>query len=514
MAEKKDFQKIIISTFSRFSYYIMSLIALFFLTPFTINKLGNYNYGVWVLVSIFADYSCFTELGINSAIERNLAVAISNNDEKYFNKIFINGLFLNIITFLIITTVTLLASSGFIVFNFKNYEIIAPLILLVGLSTAFMFPFRTYTAILTANIRFEITSYIRLVELSIRSILIVLFLLKGYGLVALGFSLFISTMISNVLFCIFGKKLASFLNLKFSYINKETLKDLFKFGLKTFIIQLSNMLRFKLDEIVIGAFISVKSITSYSIANKLNTNANQFYSSFLDVFNPFFAQQLNNQSKENTKKMYFLFSKVTISLTTFIFSGFLLLGYPFIKLWMGINYVNAYYPLIILGAAYYLTYIQAVGVNYIFAINKHQYLGYVTIFEGILNLILSIMFVLTFKLGIIGVALGTLVASITTKIFIQPLIVCYFLQITKKTYYKFYLTNLFKGLTLYSFVGYGIWVLNINNYSVIVLSGFALLITAIIHFIIILNKDEKIFLINKMISKYAFIENILIKINN
>jgi len=63
-----------------------------------------------------------------------------------------------------------------------------------------------------------------------------------------------------------------------------------------------------------------------------------------------------------------------------------------------------------------------VSVNALEAVNKHRYYAYQTIAEGVVNLMLSILLVGPF--GIYGVAMGTTIPIIITKIIVQPIYCC------------------------------------------------------------------------------------------
>lgn len=288
MTDKNDFKKIIISTFSRFSYQILSLLIVFLLTPFMIKKLGDYQYGLWVLVSIFVNYMGYTELGITSAIERNLAVAFGDKNYKDANEIFNTGLFLNMLIFFLITVITFIIILVINFIHFKQYHLISILIAIMGFNLALTFPFKSFSSIISANIRFEIISGIMLFQVIANSILTVILLSKGLGLIGLALCSLITTFLSNCLYLFFAKRISSQIKFQYSLVSKSIVKKLLNYSSKTFLIQMADILRFKSDEIVTGTFISINMVTTYSIANKLNSAANSFCLSFLGVLNPFF----------------------------------------------------------------------------------------------------------------------------------------------------------------------------------------------------------------------------------
>jgi len=376
----------------------------------------------------------------------------------------------------------------------------------MGVNLALTFPFKSYQTIVSANIRFELISSVQLFQLILNSVLTAVFLLNGYKMVALAFIVLFSCLSANCLYIYHGHKLIDYLKYDFKLINKATIKNLLSYSGKTFFIQMAELLRFKLDEVVTATFISVNAVTFYSIANRLNASANNISMSFLGVLTPFFSKKFTTINNDEKIKLFFMASKIVITTASFVFFGFLILGSSFIKAWMGPSYSSAYYPLIVLGFGYFVAFSQSVGVNLMFSTNTHQNFGIMSAVEGILNLALSISFVVFFKLGITGVALGTLCSILATKTFFQPLLVSRLLELKLTKYYLFFVKNLSVGIILYAVAGLILYKFNPANYISIGISCLLLAVFALIHLILIMSKDEKKLVLGKINSKLNFVK--------
>lgn len=211
--------------------------------------------------------------------------------------------------------------------------------------------------------------------------------------------------------------------------------------------------------------------------------------------------------------MFFLSSKIVIVMAFFVFFNFLFLGKPFIRLWLGEKYIAAYNPLVILALSYLVAYMQAVGVNYMFSTNKHQYFAYTSIFEGISNLVLSIMFVTCFKLGITGVALGTLIAILITKVLIHPFIISKILKIRAFDYYSFFIRSAILGTALFTIAGLPSIKFNINNYFEIAIISCVFVLIAILFLFLLLNKNERTIIKQQLLTYNPLINRLDDKVN-
>ena len=502
-----DFKKIILSASSKFSYQILSILIVFFLTPLMIKTLGNYKYGIWVLVNIFAGYYAYTDLGLSSAIERNMAVAIGKKNDSEFKNIFVNGVFLNLICFIAVIIISLLSFYIINLLNIKGHSLISTLILIMGLNLAFTFPFRCFYSIISANIRFDIISGINIFQLISNSLATVYLLLNGYGLIALALANLCTTVISNLAYLYFAPKLSNLICFDFKFINKKEIQKLFNYSSKTVLVQVAEILKFKLDEIITASCVSINMVTTYSIPNKLNSNANSFGSNFLTILHPLFSKNMKIKSDEEKIKLFYFTSKIMITISCLFFFGFLFLGKQFINLWVGTDYSVAYYVLLILSFFSFIAFIQGIGAQYLFSANKHQYFAFIAILEGVLNLLFSLIYVIYFKLGVIGVALGTLTPALYTKLVLQPNYICKVLKLKLKSYYLFLLKNVIIGGLMYLPMGLFAFSFNINNYLKFFGFVFAFLILSLAHFIFIANKQEKAILVKKLLMEFEIIKN-------
>jgi len=77
---------------------------------------------------------------------------------------------------------------------------------------------------------------------------------------------------------------------------------------------------------------------------------------------------------------------------------------------------------------------QSPSVQLLFGISKHKFFAWFNSIEGGANLILSIL--LARKYGILGVALGTMIPMLMTKLIIQPIYVCWLASVNYMEYVR------------------------------------------------------------------------------
>ena len=107
-----------------------------------------------------------------------------------------------------------------------------------------------------------------------------------------------------------------------------------------------------------------------------------------------------------------------MALAADICAGFLLLGKQFIALWMGPAYTVSAIYLSVLTIPQFASMAQYISAVVLVAMAKHRVLAYVTLGEGIVNLALSI--ILVRKIGLVGVAWGTVIPHAINTTLVVP----------------------------------------------------------------------------------------------
>ncbi|MEW5804780.1 MAG: oligosaccharide flippase family protein [bacterium] len=486
-------KKVINSSAIQILSFIIGTVVTFFLMPFVIHRLGDYSYGLWVLINTITSYFAFSEFGMSSGVQHYLSIWLGKNDPDSCKRIFSNSLFLYFLISII--NLVLVGISLVVILLLKERlsesYLVAVVMAILGLNLSISFIFHPYTSALAAHIRFDITAWIGILRTLLNAALTVIVLRKGFGLIMLALISLLVGLLSNILTLIMASRTNS--NLKFDRkeVNKKDLKSLFKYSGKTFLAQLADILRFRVDEVVTGSFISVSMVTNYSIAQKLVQLPNSLFSRLIGILNPLFTQYVGRQDLKKLDKSFLFSFKIAAIIASFIYACSLILGKTFISLWVGPNYQNAFIPLVILGGAHFIGMAQSPCIEIFYATNKHQYFAYQSIFEGVVNLGLSILFVTKFGMGINGVALGTLIPILFTKLFIQPFLITSLIDLKVKDFYFLLLYIVTSGGMTYGLFYLLYRNFNINSYLYLLFNLILLLCLFLAHAAVVLEGDER-----------------------
>jgi O-antigen/teichoic acid export membrane protein len=279
-------------------------------------------------------------------------------------------------------------------------------------------PLGTFSSLLVAMERYDILSGVTIVGELIRASLIVVLLKSGHGLIAVALVALLMSVAQYSTMAILAKSLHPALKLRIHFVDRAAFKELFGFGIYRFIWIVANQLIFYSDSVVIGIFVNAGAITYFAIAGTLINYGRTFVSLVTDTFYPAATRMDAKNDMDGLRELLILGTKITLLIALPLCIGFVFLGEQFITLWMGKTYASSAIFLVVLTIPQFTGLSQYVSALVLAGMAKHRILAFIVITEGVVNLLLSI--ILVRKMGLIGVAWGTVIPDVICTALIIP----------------------------------------------------------------------------------------------
>ncbi len=166
------------------------------------------------------------------------------------------------------------------------------------------------------------------------------------------------------------------------------------------------------DVTVLTIFTNLTTVSVYAIYNLINTAVQNFVAAFVTGMDAIFGDLFVRNEKERLRNSFQIYEFVYYTLSTIIFLCTLVLIVPFISVYMrGVtdaNYIQPVFSIVFILAGFVLS-ARTIYSGLIYSVGHFKQTNFVAWIEAITNITLSI--ILVFKFGLIGVAIGTLVAS-------------------------------------------------------------------------------------------------------
>ncbi len=441
--QRKNYSCLISGSSLRTVEFGAQLTVAFLLTPFIIGKLGDSMYGLWTLIASVVGYYGLLDLGLSVAVTRHFSGALGAADHEGCNRAFNTSLwlfsFIGVVALLI--SLSLMAAAPYFCRTPEHVTLFRTLILILGSDLALSMPARAYGGMLTSSLKFSFLATLQLAALVVRSVLIVVMLNLGFGIVTLALVNVSVQLPVRLMHVVFAHRHMPFLRISRRYLSWSMVKQLFSFSSYMFIAQLGDQLRFHVDYLVITAFLGLAYVTQYKIASMLVHYHSMLMSAVTGVLYPLFGQMAGGGNIVAIRKIFMAGTRLSMVIASFVTFGLVAWGKPFIHLWVGRRFVETYPCLVILSISFMVMLWQATTMNLFIGLSRQKVIAGLNASEGIANLALSLILVKPF--GIVGVALGTAIPMLVIKLFVQPLYACQTAGIPLTDYAALILRTLF-----------------------------------------------------------------------
>jgi O-antigen/teichoic acid export membrane protein len=406
---------------SNWSAFLVTALVGFILSPFVVRSLGVEAYGVWVLLGSLVGYLGLLDLGVRGAVMRYVAQHHEANRPEESSRTVSAGL-------LLFGSIGLVAIASGVVMAFvlpdafdMPEELVAQAraVILIGtFSIAVALVGGVFGGVVTGLRRFDVSSGIEIVVTGVRATAVVLALRSGQGLVALAFIQLLSSLLIAGSSWVACRRIYPELRLSFGVSLRPEIRELLVFGAYSSLINASAVLMFYTDTVVVGAALPVAMVTIYSIAASLCEYAKGVVGAVTVIMAPE-ASALQAKGMDAVERAMLSAASLATLITGSIVTTFWLRGESFINLWMGAQFgATSGDILVILGTTVLFGGARSIAVSTMMGLNQHRIVAPVWLAEAISNLALSI--VLVRFLGLVGVAIGTLIPNMIVTLGILP----------------------------------------------------------------------------------------------
>lgn len=380
-----------------------------------IQKLGRNEYGLYNTVASTISMLAILNLGFSSGYIRYYSVYKKADDQESIKKL--NGLFIKI--FVVIGLVALLCGI-YIAYHlelvFKDgltqdeYVLARILMIILTLNLAVSFPMSVFSSIISAHERFVVLKLVGIMKTVCGPLVTIPLLLYGFRSVAIVCVTVAFSLIADIIY-VYYVLFVLRERFKWSGHDKGLLKKLTIYTSFIAINMVIDQINWNIDKLVLARYKGTVSVAIYSVGYTLNTYYNMVSTAVSSVFTPLvhgIVNEYKDQSDKQRDALTNIFTKVgrvQLIILGLFSTGLVLFGKPFIAVWAGEGFEEAYYVVLLLAIPATIPLIQNVGIEIQRAMDKHKFRSIAYLIMAIINLVVSIY--LCQLWGPIGCAIGT-----------------------------------------------------------------------------------------------------------
>ena len=387
----------------------------FFLTPFMLGVLGSSQFGVYRLVLSVASYFALADLGLSNAIVRYVSEYRAKSDKRSEGRFIALIISVDVLAGILVV----IAGAGFYrlipglfqdSFTGQEIRLLQQLFILLVVNGVFNLFVNLTTGVMKSYDRFGLLKTIDIARSLVRALSMVVLLLSGFqvfAVVLVDTFLTLLTLVVTSSYCLRKLRVEpSFKSLTFPYA-----RQIIKYSSVVFVDSLAFYLLNSADAIIIGIKISSAAVAVYSIGVQISSIFHALSIVISDVLMPEVVVKVATNETDRQLTDYMIkIGRIKLLVLALPTIGFALLGRSFVTLWVGPQYIEAFYVALLVIIPSMLAGVGDVGLYVMWAKNKHKTKSVVSLVIAGINIVISL--ILVDRIGLLGAAVGTSVAWI------------------------------------------------------------------------------------------------------
>lgn len=412
-------RKLIKNTVYNFIGKAFGLITTLILTPYIIKKIGAEAFGLWAIIFVIGGYLCLFDFGIKWAYIKYIAEYNKKNDTLAINRIVNTGLSFYFVLFIIIFIIALILRAPILSFfkisetmkyefyTIYNYAILSFIILNI---------FSVFKCIPIGLQRMDMSNKINIFIGVLNFVGTVIFLSIGFKLKGLVINNLIVNVVMIIISIFVSFKLLKNLKIGFHYINRAELKKIVFFGFKNQIASLHELVSFQTDKFIVGNHLSMVYVSFYEVGTRLLRQVRFITSLFISAVVPAVSELKIENDMNKITRLYTVANKYIVTVIIPLLVLLNIFAYDIINIWVGKKFLESVNVFYLLSTGYFFNCLCATAYVILIGIGRPDINMKFGIFDAVLNLVLSITFIILFKFK--GILIGTSLALTISSIYL------------------------------------------------------------------------------------------------
>ena len=335
---------------------VLNVLVKLVYTPFLTRELGQQEYGLYSLVISIVGYMTILDFGFGNAVTRYTVKYNSDNDVESLYKLW--GTFS--VLYIVLGVLALLLCVGINIFagglfnnSMSSYEVsqIRIMIVLCGFNLLFSFPLQIAPSILVAYERFVFKNAVNVIKIVLQPIVLVL-LLYLLHIKAVG-AIIVVTCFNLLTYLVYYIYAVSRLGFKFSLksFDGPLVKRILGFSLWMFLLTIFEQLQFNSGQFILGMHLGSETVAVWGIAMIFVLNFRSISTAITNVYMPSYMSLVFTGASDKLQALTSRMIRLQAIVIFTILANFIIFGREFIHLWVRDEYLDAFWPALVVMAA-------------------------------------------------------------------------------------------------------------------------------------------------------------------
>lgn len=412
------------------------MILTIFITPIVIISLGVKDYGIYIFIYTILSFFGLLDLGLGTAVSKYMSNYYGKKDDRAMTTLTntANTMFMIIgLVGIMLSLLIALIGPRLLQDNAPNYSQYLPLVIIAGLIFFVNTVDRSYTAILFAIQRFDISNIIGIVSNTASTIALLITVLLKCSLVYIFLIQLLISSIVSIVTILYTIKVMPQATFAFTWNKAEILKC-YRFGIVTFINSIANNALSYLDRMIIPFFVGPSSLTYYSVPGNIASKIPGAAGTLSGTLFPTTSQLDGANETTRIETLYIRSFRLIIIISSALAVSIIALAYQILQFWLGIDFAkNSVNVLIVLTITNFILAMFGPLSGFLLGLGKIKFLTTMSILMSVFNAVLLLILLPLY--GIMGAAWAYLLSLIPVAYMFYYTEVKYLALLHRKLYY-------------------------------------------------------------------------------
>ncbi|HNG94039.1 MAG TPA: hypothetical protein PLB32_14655 [Acidobacteriota bacterium] len=311
-----------------------------FLPPLILSHVSLEEYGIWATCFILISYLGMSAFGVSNVYIRYVAEFRARQEYDKINRLLSTGM-----TFILVLSLGLMAGLWFVlpmvISGFKISPALAPmafqLIYITALTFVLDLSLGAFSYVLIGLQKITEQNLVWVATFCLEAVLIVVFLLTGFGIYSLLWAFVIRYVVAIVAYVVLCYRTLPTLKLTLGQIDRESLRLFTGYGSVVQVTGILSMVLYSIEKVIAGAFLGVQSTALFDIGEKLPVMTSQIPSSMNMAFVPAMSHLATLEQKAEVIKLYLKGSRYLNTMTGLMMGFLAAFAAPLLTIWIGHN---------------------------------------------------------------------------------------------------------------------------------------------------------------------------------
>lgn len=403
------------------SYSVLGLNTLVGLlyTPYMIRVMGQSEYGLYSLVASVIAYLTVLDLGFGNAVVRYTAKyrAEGKTEEQYALFGMLTTVYLSISLLTVMAGGVLYANVGALFDAAMSAEELSKagvMILILIFNLAVTFPLSLFGSIITAYEDFVFPKLVQIVRIVLSTATMIVLLQAGYRAIGMVVATTLFNLLSLLVNFLYAKYKIG-VRVRFERFRFGYFREVGAYSFYVFLNAVMDRIYWSTGQLILGAISGTVAVAVYSVAITLQQMYMSFSTAISGVLLPRVTAIVARRADDReVSDLFVRTGRIQYIVLAFILCGFVLFGRPFVHLWAGPGYDQAYWVALIFFVPLTVPLVQNLGIAVLQARNRMRFRSIMYVVIAILSVFISVS--LGRSYGVLGVAVGTAAALVAGQI--------------------------------------------------------------------------------------------------